>query len=69
MRRFCILSIMLLLLAGSAAALDPVNVAMTSSSPWITADNTDSATLVFTVTDGAGKAIGDATIQLSVTGP
>jgi hypothetical protein len=70
MRRIIILSILLtLLLAGSAAALDPVNVYITSSNPWITADNSDSAIILVTVTDGTNKAIGDAAIQLSITQP
>ena len=56
MRHSIILSLLLtLLLAGSAAALDPVNVYITSSNPWITADNSDSAIIYVAVTDGTNK--------------
>ena len=46
-----------------------MNVAVTSSNLWITADNVNSADITVTVTDGTNKAIGGATIQLSVTQP
>jgi protocatechuate 3,4-dioxygenase beta subunit len=68
-RRLCILLIGILLLAGTASALNPVNVAVTSSNPWITADNTDTADITIMVTDGANKAIEGANIELSVTAP
>ncbi|MDD1665835.1 MAG: Ig-like domain-containing protein, partial [Methanomicrobiales archaeon] len=54
---------------GTAAALNPVNVVVSSSNLWITADNTDSAGITVTVTDGTNKAIGGASIVLSVTQP
>ena len=69
MRRFYILSIGILLLVGTAAALNPVNVVVTSSNPWVTADNTDSAAITVIVTDGTNKAIGNASIVLSVPQP
>jgi hypothetical protein len=71
MRHLSILSIalLILLLAGSAAALDPVNVYITSSNQYLTADNSDSAIIMITVTDGTKKAIGNANIQLAVTEP
>lgn len=46
-----------------------MNVAVTSSSLWVTADGTDSANIMITVTDGTNKAIGGASIQLGVTPP
>jgi hypothetical protein len=71
MRHLPILStvLLLLLLAGSAAALNPVNVFVTSSNPWVAADNSDSATIMVMVTDGTNKAIGNANVQLSVMNP
>ena len=69
MRRFYILFIGILLLVGTAAALNPVNVVVTSSNPWVTADNTDSAAITVIVTDGTNKAIGNASIVLSVPQP
>jgi hypothetical protein len=59
----------LLLGAGTASALNPVNVVVTSSNPYITADNADSAVITLMVTDGTKKAIGGATIQLEVPPP
>ncbi len=42
---------------------------MTSSNLWVAPDNTDSANITVIVTDGTNKAIGDASIVLSVTQP
>ncbi|HUK38713.1 MAG TPA: VWA domain-containing protein [Methanomicrobiales archaeon] len=69
MRRAYILCIGILLLVGTASALNPVNVAITSSSAWVTADNLDSSFITVSVTDGTNKAIGGASIQLSVASP
>ena len=69
MRRLLVLSMILLLGVGTAAALNPVNVAVTSSTPYIVADNNDSAVVTLMVTDGTSKAIGGATLQLSVSPP
>ena len=69
MRRALVLSILLFLVVGTAAALNPVNVLVTSSNPWITADGSDSANITVMVTDGTNKAIGGASVQLSVTDP
>ncbi len=69
MRRLCILIAILLLGVGTAAALNPVNVAVTSSNPYMVADNNDTAVITVTVTDGTSKAIGGADIQLSVPQP
>jgi len=60
-RRLYILCICILLLVGPAAALNPVNVAVTSSNLWVTGDNTDSAIITVIVTDGTNKAIGAQT--------
>jgi hypothetical protein len=68
-RRLFILFIGILLLVSTVKALDPVNVAVTSSNLWITADNTDSANITVIVTDGTNKAIGDAIITLGVSPP
>ena len=69
MRRLYIISILLLLVVGTAAALNPVNVAVTSSNPYITANNIDTGQITITVTDGTSKAIGGASIQLAVPPP
>lgn len=42
---------------------------MTSSNLWVAAGNTDSANIMVIVTDGTNKAIGNASIVLSVTQP
>jgi hypothetical protein len=68
-RRLALFSILLLLLAGTAAALNPVNVAVTSSNPYLTANNIDTGQVTIMVTDGTRKAIGGAEILLSVPRP
>ena len=69
MRRLLVLPILLLLIVGTAAALDPVNVVVTSSNPYITANNIDTGQITFMVTDGTSKAIGGASIELEVSPP
>ncbi|HXW98174.1 MAG TPA: Ig-like domain-containing protein, partial [Methanomicrobiales archaeon] len=69
MRRAYFLCIGILLLVGTASALNPVNVAITSSNAWVAADNSDSSFITVSVTDGTNKAIAGASIQLSVTSP
>jgi hypothetical protein len=59
----------ILLLVGTAAALDPVDVAVTSSHGYMVANGTDSAVITVTVTDGAAWAIRDADVSLSITAP
>lgn len=58
MGRIAIILIFFLIMVGTAAALNPVNVAVASSNSWITANNTDSTDIMVTVTDGSNKAIG-----------
>lgn len=59
----------ILLLVGTAAALDPVDVAVTSSHGYMVANGTDSAVITVTVTDGAGWAIKNADVALGITTP
>ena len=68
-RSLWLLLIGVFILAGAAAALSPVNVAVKSSNTWVTANNTDSAYITVIVTDGSNNAIGGASIKLSVTQP
>ncbi len=69
MRRVSYAILILLLLVGVATALDPVNVAVRSSSDWVTANNVDSAMITVKVTDGTGNAIHSADVTLAVTDP
>ena len=69
LRRLALFSVLLLLVAGTAAALNPVNVGVTSSNSYLTANNIESSQIIISVTDGTWKAIGGATIQLAVTQP
>ena len=57
---YILLFLFLCAAAAPAAALNPVNVAVTSSNGWVIADNTDSAVITVRVTDGANNAIQDA---------
>ena len=66
MRYLSLLVISVLVLVGVASALDPVNVAVTSSSLYMTADNKDSVVITVSVFDGSSHAIGGAAVQLSV---
>ncbi|MDD1661851.1 MAG: VWA domain-containing protein [Methanomicrobiales archaeon] len=69
MRRLCLLLVGIFILAGAAAALDPVNVAVRSSAISVTADNTDTVEITVTVTDGVNKGISKADVLLSVSAP
>jgi len=70
MKWHCILLFLFLCAAAApAAALNPVNVALTSSNGWVIADNTDSAIITVRVTDGANNAIQDALVTLDITQP
>ena len=66
---YLVVLLLIFLLSGAASALNPVNVAVTSSSGWVVANQTDSAVITVTVTDGTGKAIGGADVTLVVSSP
>ena len=66
---YLVVLLLIFLLSGAASALNPVNVAVTSSSGWVVANQTDSAVITVTVTDGTGKAIGSADVTLAVSSP
>ncbi|MDD1662377.1 MAG: hypothetical protein LUQ60_01340, partial [Methanomicrobiales archaeon] len=46
-----------------------MNVRVTSSNPYITANDIDTGQITIMVTDGTSKAIGGASIQLDVPAP
>ena len=60
---------LLLLLTGPALALDPVNVAVTSSNGWVVANQIDSAVITVKVTDGTNTAVKNAEVTLDITPP
>jgi hypothetical protein len=70
-KHLSILILLLLLIAGPAAALDAVTlrVAVASSNQYITADGQDSATITVTVTDSVGTEIKNAGVVLTITAP
>ncbi|MDD1655452.1 MAG: hypothetical protein LUO91_07115, partial [Methanomicrobiales archaeon] len=69
LRRLALFSVLLLLVAGTATALNPVNVGVTSSNSYLTANNIESSQIIISVTDGTWKAIGGANVLLEVPAP
>ena len=65
MKRIYLLLMMVLILVGSATAL---NVVVTSSNGWVIANQTDSAVITVKVTEGSNAIVG-ADVVLDITSP
>ena len=63
---YLLLLLFLCAVAVPAAALNPVNAAVSTSKDWIIADGTDSSVITITLTDGTNKPIGGADLVLSL---
>ena len=72
MRTLILIALLAFILAGTASAAQ-INVTVTSSDMWLTADNKDTATITVTVIDTAGEHAGEpfegANVTLSVNPP
>ena len=72
MRTLILIALLAFILAGTASAAQ-INVTVTSSDMWLTADNKDTATITVTVIDTAGEHAGEpfegANVTLSVNSP
>ena len=72
MRTLILIALLALILAGTASAAQ-INVTVTSSDKWLTADNKDDAVITVTVIDTAGEHAGEpfegANVTFSVNSP
>jgi hypothetical protein len=69
MRGLYLLLVLSLLAVGTASALVPVKVTVTSSNPWMVADGSDSAVITVAVTNESGKPVRGADVNLEVPQP
>jgi hypothetical protein len=73
MKRIILITLLAALVLAGAASAAQINVTITSTDKWVTADNKDEATITITVIDTAGEHAGEpfegANVSLSVNSP